>query len=641
MTAALEEAAPRLDREPRAPRAPGVVRDLFELARLAAPRAASVSRFAAITLAASAALLGSLVAFNQGFAALGVAGADAAPAPWLEAGRAALGLPPDVVTALAFAAFVLLSLAAAGLEHAAWLERLRLLSGYEADLVVGGLHAIWDLDPRERGLFARRDLVLAVRSDCRAARGVFQMLLLSGTTLVQVGLPIAYLVGLDAPMAALALALLLLGVWPVLRLARTTAGLSQQREEETRAVRGEVAALVDVLQREPVTSREVTLSAVREAIESQHGLWRRQFELRSLAHKVPVVLSLAATFALAVWGAVRVQAGQLGWAELLTFVIAARVIFTPTSALGLRAAKAAEQLPRARRQLAFLRQARASAARAASAESVPVPAAGPKLASLVARGLRLPGAGAPSLDLALAPGSLLAIVDPQVSLANPLLQWLTGERYVREGEVRWNGADLNALRHASLRPLVAWVGAGAQTPPAGPLREALARAAPGASEASHAAFARAVLGDALVGLPAGLDSDLGDAGARRRRIPAAAQVLLAACEAHARRPGLVVCDAFELTSPAGRRALAGFARAFRDERITLWIDTEPRPELGPQQIAVFERGVFAGLGDLAWFEASFPNWGAALAAETPRPLPEHGADEDDEELEEELMDEDV
>jgi ABC-type multidrug transport system fused ATPase/permease subunit len=541
----------------------------------------------------SLAITASLYCFQTAFAAVQT-GEPAAPTP-----------RPGVAFGVALAGFGLLSLCAALLDHWSWVVRLRLLSAYEAASVVRGLRTVARADPRRRALRPRREMLQAVRGDSKSLRLVFQMLLLSGASLLQVIWPLAYCATLDRGMTAVALAALALGWLPIAWLGRRSAQLAPERLDATQAFGAEVSGLIRRLRdrQRPEAERSGAIEDVRARLEGQHLLWRRQFALRSLAQKAPQVCALLGTYALIHWGVLRVRADSLGWGELFTFVVAARVLFAPFSALGSRFAKAAEHWTRARRHLAFLRSVGAAPAlRRFDPQSAP---------SLAVSGLVVPGAAvaAAPLDLALGPGSVLAIVDPAIERSNPLAQVLLAERPALAGSVRWCGELLDELDYASLRTAVA--DHDDKIPSlSGTLHECMqALAARPTSRAELEDFARRALDPGLLArLPKGLDTEVSIAAKKAHRIPRFAWRLLQLWSLHQRPKTIVVADLSGAAHPDCRGILRRYTERLRGDEITLWLDTAPRLAVPDQTVAVCVGGELRGAGSLDWFRRTFPDW---------------------------------
>ncbi len=576
---------------------------LAEIVRLGLFQPMRLAVFVGIYLMSSFVQMIGLVCFYHGFALAG-GGADAVSMPaWM---TSALEPAGESAWLVLFCLFLLFALAAAGLEHAGWIIRLRLLAAYEADLMCRGLSLINELDPRDRVELSRREMVLAVRGDCKSMRVVFQLLLLCFISLVQISFPLWYVLHLDAAAAAAGLAVVLAGFVPVAWLARRAARTSLRREDVHAEAGSRVSEAIVRLQEEELSRKEMdsVLADVRRAISDQQRLWRRQYEVRSLARQIPLAFGLMGTFAILLIGVWRISSDAMTWGELLTLVVASRVVFAPFVQVAGRWIKSAEHLPQARRHLDFMR-GRHDAAAPAPKRDLAVPRVG----ALQIRGLRLPAAGGGEavFDLDLGRGQMLSIVDQRIDDSNPLLQQLRGQRYVRAGSVLLDGQDINAVAWASLRrALGSFEIVGNMT---GTLLECAQRWQPGAQGRDILALADTVMdGHVHDWMPQGLATPLDRAGKRTDRAVQGCCFLVGLYKHHHSGRSVLVLPFYSRTNPVRRIMEMNYVRAFRETFITIWVDSAPRVELGEQIVAVFDGGAFVGMGDLAWFRRRFPQW---------------------------------
>ena len=208
--------------------------------------------------------------------------------------------------------------------------------------------------------------------------------------------------------------------------------------------------------------------------------------------------------------------------------------------------------------------------------------------------LRYEGQASPALDgldLAIGDGEHVAILGPsgagKSSIARLLLRF-----WEYEGAIRLGGHDLRAYRAEDLRRLVGVVAQQAQLMN-GTIRDNLLIAATEADEPSMLrALGTAQLADFVAGLPRGLDSWIGEGGARlsagQARRLALAQVLL-------RDPLVLILDepTENLDATTARRVLAAVAAA-RAGRTTILITHDPVAAMGADRVLRMAAGRVAG-----------------------------------------------
>lgn len=583
-----------------------VVRNLGRIVRLASPWTPRLALFIGIYFGASFVLMWSLQAFYAGFASMGVGQAGAEQGEWPARAAALVGVPGAWAWLFHLSAFALLSLAAAGIEHLGWIVRLDVLSRFEVAQMLRGLRIVARIDPRERSGVPRRDLLIAVRGDCKSVRMVLQMLMLGLVSVLQLMAPTAYLFTLDRGLAALGVGTLVAGFVPIWALGRSSAGASLVRVQRALELGQRVGGIQRRLELEDVAddAREETLRELRDSIDAQHVLWRKQYGIRSLSQRVPEVLAMLGTVGIALWGAAKISAGVLDWPALITFIAASRIVFGPFMSIGGRWAKTAEHLPRAMRHLTFLESVDPASA-AAPAKAVLPPGTE---ARLTVRDLRLPDTapGVPPLALDLGPGSILALVDPAIHLRNPLFLLLSAERYVTSGSIAIGGHDLNSLEYDSLMDAFAThnVKPGQL---AGTLYECACRIAP-VSREEFERFARTVCGPELWGgIAKGIDTEVSLELKKTYQVPRSAWRLLQLHAVHARPKLFVVADFTYRPHPHCEAMIRRYTEHYGGDHITLWLDTSPRLSSPGQVICVFHSDRFLGWGDEAWFHEHFAN----------------------------------
>ncbi|MGK5533839.1 thiol reductant ABC exporter subunit CydC, partial [Streptomyces sp. URMC 129] len=405
-----------------------------------------------------------------------------------------------------------------------------------ADLRVGVYRRLERLAPAGLGRARRGDLLSRVVADVDALQDYFLRWLLPAVAAAAVGVAAVAFTAwlLPAAGAVLAAGLLAAGV----AVPALAGAVARRTERRLAPARGELATrTVDLL----TGTAELTVAgalparqaAVRAADADLTALAARSATVTALGSGLMALLTGLTVTAAAWAGVPAVTGGRLDGVWLATVVLVPLAAFEAVAGLPL----AVQHRQRARR----------AAERVRDVTDAPEPVREPEHPApapvtpfpLTVRGLtaRHPGAepgAAPALrglDLDLTPGRRVAVVGPsgagKTTLAHCLLRFLDPAA----GTYRLGGTDATALdgdtvrRHVGLCAQDAYVFDST-------LRENLRLAAPGADDdALRAALAAARLLDWVNGLPHGLDTPVGEHGARlsggQRQRLALARALLA------------------------------------------------------------------------------------------------------------------
>ncbi|MFE2869959.1 thiol reductant ABC exporter subunit CydC, partial [Embleya sp. NPDC059259] len=389
------------------------------------------------------------------------------------------------------------------------------------------------LAPAGLPAFRRGDLLSRLVADVDAVQDFFLRALLPACVAAVVGVGAVLTVALVLPEAG---AVLLLGLLAAGVLVPWLAGrVARRAERRVAAVRGELAgAVVDLLRgtpeliaagRAPARLAEVdTVDARLRATEAG------QARGAGVGAGLAALVSGATVWASAVVGVAAVHADRLNG------VLLALVVLTPLAAF-----EATVVLPAAGRHLEGSRRA---AARVFEVIDAPVPVheptapralpAGPRPLSVRDLHARWTPDGPPALagvDLELTPGKRLAVVGAsgsgKTTLANVLLRFLDPAT----GRVTLAGVPITDLAGDDVRRVIGLCAQDAHVFDSS-LRENLRLARPDCDEdAMRAALARARLLDWVDTLPQGLDTMVGEHGARlsggQRQRLALARALLA------------------------------------------------------------------------------------------------------------------
>lgn len=292
-----------------------------------------------------------------------------------------------------------------------------------------------------------------------------------------------------------------------------------------------------------------------------------------------------------------VRAGQLSGVSLAVVTLVALAAF-----------EAVATLPATAQHLGT---ARAAAARVFVADSGPPPvpdaadpAPVPLGTRLAVRGLSFsyPGSVTPALeglDLDVGPGGLTAIVGPSGSGKSTLAHLLLRFWEIAPGTIFIDGVDVRDLRADDVRGCLGFVAQGAPVF-TGTVRENLRLASPSATDADlRRALLDGGLADVVAGLPQGLDTWVGEQGARlsggeRQRL-ALARALLAPGRILVLDEPLAHLDPLEAQALMARLARMAAARAvLLITHSTVGLE-QAREIVVLRQGRVVERGAFADL----------------------------------------------
>jgi len=383
---------------------------------------------------------------------------------------------------------------------------------------------------------------------------------------------IAVLMALYPPAGLVVAALLLCagGVGPALaRRAALKPGAEAVRQRAALRV-----AVVDFLQGatdlRAAGAVERQLTALDAASGDLIGAQRRAATVGALAEAGVGLCAGLALWGVALLAIAAVAAGGLAPPLLPALALAALAAFEAVAPLPAAMQRWGEVMAAARRLFAL-------ADRKPDIVAGPAPSPEPGDGSIAFHGVHLryrPDAPAAldGLDLSIADGQRLAVLGPsgagKSSMARLLLRL-----WDYEGEIRLGGHDLRAYRPEDLRRLVGVAAQDAQLFN-GTIRDNLLMAAPEADEpAMRRALDTALLADMVDGLPDGLDTFIGEAGARlsagqARRLLIARTLL--------REPAILILDepTENLDAGTARALLAALARATQG-RTTLLITHDP------------------------------------------------------------------
>lgn len=461
-----------------------------------------------------------------------------------------------------------------------------------ADLRVWFFDRAIPLAPAKLGGVRAGDLLSRMVSDIDALDGLYQQILVPTTVALVLAIPVGLILADVAPYVAwLALGALVIAAIVIPAIAEAC-GRSAGREQLGRTAELRTAT-VDQIQ----GLADLLANQAEDRHRAKIGTIERAREMAGLRAAVVAAVSAAGSQALGqgtvvlvvVLGALAIQAGQT---DLQSVGIAAFVV--------LAAFEAVAPLPFAYQMLGRTRAAARRILQIADAEPAVVDPANkqpmPSTTTLELSGIgfRYPGADRPVLDridLTIKSGERLALVGPSGSGKSTLLSLILRFHDPDSGTVTLGGVDLRAL---SLADLHGRIGMLSQTSPilAGTLRANLAIADPEASDARMREVLIACgLKRFLDGLPSGLDTWLGETGARvsggqARRI-ALARVMLKDA------PILLLDEPTEGLDADTERALIETLRPLVEGRTVLIISHRPAAATLAQRVVRMEAGRLA------------------------------------------------
>ncbi|NMO88228.1 thiol reductant ABC exporter subunit CydD [Actinomycetospora sp. TBRC 11914] len=521
-----------------------------------------------------------------GAAALGCTVALTATSAWLIS--AAALRPPVLALTVAIVAVRAFGVGKGVLRYLERLVTHDVALRLGTDLRVRVWHALVRQGPATTARLRRGDLLARLTADVDAQQDVVVRGLVPGLSALLGGLGVVALFAVLLPAAAVVLAvgLLLAGVvGPLLAVAT-----GRRADRATAATRAAVSAgVVELL------DGAADLLVLGAAAGRRRRLARLDARLGALERAQAGAAGLGAGLGvlatgLAAAGATAVGIAAVGSGALAPTALAVLAL-TPLAAAELvaglpdAAARTAQALPAARR-LAELEQRDAPVTDPADPRPVPDDPA----VATEALAVRWPGASVDAVSgvgFALAPGGRTLLTGPSGAGKSTVLAAVMRTLAARRGAVTLDGADTATMAAGDVRSRMGWSGATAHLFD-NTLRENLRVARPGATdhELEHA-LARARLADWYAGLPAGLDTPLGEhggpvSGGERQRL-AVARVLLAD------RPIVVLDEPTAHLDGPTATALAGEIEEVTRERTALVVTHRPGEFPGLPAVAVGSR----------------------------------------------------
>ncbi|GAA4951495.1 thiol reductant ABC exporter subunit CydD [Yinghuangia aomiensis] len=459
-----------------------------------------------------------------------------------------------------------------------------------ADLRVRVYERLERLAPAGLPAFRRGDLLSRLVADVDAVQDFFLRALLPAAVAAVVGIGASAVTGAFLPEAGAVLAggLVAAGIvvpWTAARFAR-------RAERRISAVRGELSTgITELLRGAPELVASGAAPARLAAVDAVDARLRRTEARQAQGAGLGAGLAALVTGA-TVWGCAAVGIAAVA-AGRLDGVLLALVVLTPLAAF-----EATSVLPSAGRHLEASRRA---AARVFEVLDTPEPVREPAEPAAVPPApheLRIRGLearwtldAAPALDgidLDLAPGRRIAVVGPSGSGKTTLAQVLLRFLDPSGGEVRLGGTPITALDGDAVRRVVGLCAQDAHVFDSS-IRENLRLARPGCDDdAIRDALARARLLAWVDSLPAGLDTMVGEHGARmsggQRQRLALARALLADFEV------LVLDEPAEHLDLATADALTADLLAATEARTTVLITHRLTGLDAVDEIVVLDRG---------------------------------------------------
>ncbi len=376
-----------------------------------------------------------------------------------------------------------------------------------------------------------------IASRLTADTGVIEQLMSSSASIalrnVFMGIGgIAYLFYLSPKLTALMLIVIPVIIMPIVLMGRWVRQLSRASQDRIADIGTIVSeALRGIKTVQAFTAEERETRRFSAAAEAAFQTARRRIAVRAVGSAMVITLIFGA-IVLVLWeGARDVIAGDMTGGTITAFVLAAAIVAGAFGALTevygdvMRAAGASG---RTRDLLAV--------AASVTAPADPVPLPDPPLGSVRFEDVRFAYPGRPEIpaldgfSLAIEPGERVAIVGPSGAGKTTLFQLVQRFYDVADGRVMVDGVDVRACDPRVLRRRIAVVPQEAVLF-SGSVRANIAYGRPGADDAAIWDAADAANARAFVeALPQGLDTELGEGGARlsggqRQRIAIARAIL--------------------------------------------------------------------------------------------------------------------
>lgn len=369
------------------------------------------------------------------------------------------------------------------------------------------------LAPAGLTAFREGDLLQRLAGDVDELQDLLPRVVAPGVVAAGAALAMLLFAGLLDWRSALVLAagLVVAGAGASLLAAGAVRGLGERRA----ALRGRLATqLVDLRSMAPEIAAFGRQAAVRDELRGTetalHRAERRVALVAGLGDALTLSVSVVTMALTALVGVAAVREGRLPGIAIASLVLAIPVAFEPIQALP-AAIERLDGVRAAWRRVA--EAARTPAPVTDPAAAVPAPVSGTLTADAVrARYSAGGGSVLRGVDLAVQPGSRVAIVGPSGAGKSTLAAALVRFLPLEQGRIRLGGVDTDRLAQHDVRARVCLVGQDAHLF-AGSIRANLLLARPDATEKElAAALRRASLWDWVGTLPSGLDTPVGELG---------------------------------------------------------------------------------------------------------------------------------
>jgi ATP-binding cassette subfamily C protein CydC len=376
------------------------------------------------------------------------------------------------------------------------------------------------------------DLLARVTDDVDTLQDLYLRCLLPVGVTVAAATVAVVLVAVVLPAAGALLAASVLVALVAAPAVAVASGASHGREAE---LRGRLSAqVVDLLRAAPELlafgRSEETLGELEETDRELTSIARRRAWANGASGAIVTVCLGAAVTGVLALGVAAVRAHQMGEVMLAVLPLAAIGAFETVPAVATAAVRATDVVSAGRRVLALA--------------SIPVPVEDPEepaplptgIPAIAVRDARLRYApdlpwALDGMDIELAPGALVGLVGASGAGKSSLVHALLRFWPLQGGSATLGGVALDDLRQRDVRRAIALVDQDAHVF-AGTIRQNVALGRPAANDPEIAtALSRAQLGEWVATLPEGLDTPVGEDGARvsggqRRRIALARAMLV-------------------------------------------------------------------------------------------------------------------